>query len=229
VLDLLCGPAVPYGAQLQARGTKYKPFIEDEIDLLRGRDDGIGRDDLAWYLFDIPAGRAGLTRALLLFVLIAVLGWQLWRGERPFPVRRVTVLAGAALLSLAWNGHAAGGEGVSGAVRLPVARRLDVWGNTSRVFVETKKETLPECGSVRLSIPSPCQHALACECGASDESGELGRGLVVGPQKIGGQHERAAIYRAGNDIGVMVRMDLCFACQAQPIARCDQGKHHVMA
>jgi len=104
-----------------------------------------------------------------------------------------------------------------------------VWGNTSRVFVETKKETLPECGSVKLSIPSPCQHAFACECGASDESGELGRGLVVGPQKIGGQHERAAIYGAGNDIGVMVRTDLCFACQAQPIARCDQGEHHVMA
>ena len=78
----------------------------------------LGRDDLAWYLFDIPAGRAGLTRALLLVVLIAVLGWRLWRGERPFPVRRVTVLAGVALLSLAWNGHAAGGEGVSGTVRL---------------------------------------------------------------------------------------------------------------
>jgi putative copper resistance protein D len=79
---------------------------------------GLGRDDLAWYLFDIPAGCAGLTRALLLVVLIAVLGWRLWRGERPFPVRRVTVLAGVALLSLAWNGHAAGGDGVSGAVRL---------------------------------------------------------------------------------------------------------------
>lgn len=78
----------------------------------------LARDDLAWYLFDIPAGRAGLTRAFLLVLLLAVLGWQLWRGERPFPVRRVTVLAGAALLSLAWNGHAAGGEGVSGAVRL---------------------------------------------------------------------------------------------------------------
>lgn len=79
---------------------------------------GLGRDDLAWYLFDIPAGRAGLTRALLLFVLIAVLGWQLWRGERPFPIRRVTLLAGVALVSLAWNGHAASGEGVSGTVRL---------------------------------------------------------------------------------------------------------------
>ncbi|QJQ97513.1 copper homeostasis membrane protein CopD [Halomonas sp. PGE1] len=78
----------------------------------------LGRDDLAWYLFDVPAGFAGLTRALLLVVLIAVLGWRLWRGERPFPVRRVTVLAGVALLSLAWNGHAAGGDGVSGAVRL---------------------------------------------------------------------------------------------------------------
>lgn len=78
----------------------------------------LGRDDLAWYLFDVPAGRAGLTRALLLVVLIAVLGWRLWRGERPFPIRRVTLLAGVALVSLAWNGHAASGEGVSGTVRL---------------------------------------------------------------------------------------------------------------
>jgi putative copper resistance protein D len=78
----------------------------------------LGQDDLAWYLFDIPAGRAGLIRALLLVLLIAVLGWQLRRGERPFPVRLVTLLSGVALVSLAWNGHAAGGEGVNGAVRL---------------------------------------------------------------------------------------------------------------
>lgn len=78
----------------------------------------LSRGDLGWYLFDTSVGRAGLVRALLLVLLIAVLGRQLWRDERPFPVRRVTVLAGVALLSLAWNGHAAGGEGVSGTVRL---------------------------------------------------------------------------------------------------------------
>lgn len=76
------------------------------------------RDDLAWYLFDASAGRAGLTRTFLLILLIAVLGWQLRHGERPVPVRRVTLLAALALASLAWNGHAAGGEGVSGTVRL---------------------------------------------------------------------------------------------------------------
>lgn len=78
----------------------------------------LARDDLAWYLFDIPAGRAGLTRAFLLVLLLAVLGWQSQRAERPFPIRRVTLLAGVALVSLAWNGHAASGEGVSGTVRL---------------------------------------------------------------------------------------------------------------
>lgn len=78
----------------------------------------LAREDLTWYLFDSSAGRAGLTRALLLVLLIAILGWQLWRDERRFPIRRVTLLAGMALASLAWNGHAAGGEGVSGTVRL---------------------------------------------------------------------------------------------------------------
>ena len=79
---------------------------------------GIMGVDLAWYLFDTAAGRAGLTRAFLLVLLLAVLGWQSQRAERPFPIRRVTLLAGVALVSLAWNGHAASGEGVSGTVRL---------------------------------------------------------------------------------------------------------------
>lgn len=43
VLDFLCGPTVLYDAQLQARGAKYKLFTEDEIDLLRCRDNSIGR------------------------------------------------------------------------------------------------------------------------------------------------------------------------------------------
>lgn len=78
----------------------------------------LARDDFTWYLFDTSAGRAGLMRAFLLSLLIVVLGWQLQHSERPIPVRRVTLLAAMALASLAWNGHAAGGEGVSGTVRL---------------------------------------------------------------------------------------------------------------
>src|SRR5690606_34466444 len=57
-------------------------------------------------------------RAFLLVLLVAVLGWHLRNRERPLPVRQVIVLAAGALASLAWNGHAAGGEGVSGILRL---------------------------------------------------------------------------------------------------------------
>lgn len=78
----------------------------------------LARDDLTWYLFDASAGRAGLTRTFLLILLVALLGWQLRHDERPAPIRRVTLLAALVLASLAWNGHAAGGEGVSGTVRL---------------------------------------------------------------------------------------------------------------
>src|SRR3546814_14776361 len=47
-----------------------------------------------------------------------VLGWHRRRGkvETAFPL--AATLAGGALASLAWNGHAAAGEGVAGAVRL---------------------------------------------------------------------------------------------------------------
>lgn len=76
------------------------------------------RDDLAWYLFDTPAGRAGLARAFLLVLLVAVLGWHWRHRERPLPIRQVSLLAAGALASLAWSGHAAGGEGASGIFRL---------------------------------------------------------------------------------------------------------------
>mgnify|MGYP002620271958 CR=1 FL=1 len=96
----------------------------------------LARDDVAWYLFDTAAGRAGLTRALLLVLLLAVLGWQSRRAERPFPIRRVTLLAGVALVSLAWNGHAAGGEGVTGTVRLlaGIAHLLAAGGWIGAIF-----------------------------------------------------------------------------------------------
>ena len=76
------------------------------------------RDDLAWYAFDVAAGRANLVRVFLLLLLSALLGWQARRPARPFPLRRVTALAGMALLTLAWNGHAAAGEGLGATVRL---------------------------------------------------------------------------------------------------------------
>lgn len=76
------------------------------------------RDDLAWYLFDTSAGRSGLTRAFLLVLLVAVLSWHWRHRERPLPIRQVSLLAAGALASLAWSGHAAGGEGASGIFRL---------------------------------------------------------------------------------------------------------------
>lgn len=78
----------------------------------------LAREDLTWYLFDTAAGRADLARAFFLVLLSVILGWQLWRNKHRFPVKRVTLLAGMVLASLAWKGHAASGEGVSGAMRL---------------------------------------------------------------------------------------------------------------
>jgi len=78
----------------------------------------LDRTSLGWYLFETAAGRAALARTILLVVLIAFLGWQSRRQERSFFSPLVTVLSGGALLTLAWNGHAAAGEGASGTLRL---------------------------------------------------------------------------------------------------------------
>lgn len=73
---------------------------------------------LGWYLLETSAGRAAMARGALLLALMFVLGWHRRRGkvEPAFPL--AVTLAGGALASLAWNGHAAAGEGVAGAVRL---------------------------------------------------------------------------------------------------------------
>lgn len=78
----------------------------------------LDRATLGWYLFETAAGRAALARTALLVVLIAFLGWQSRREERSFFSPLVTALAGCALLTLAWNGHAAAGEGAPGVLRL---------------------------------------------------------------------------------------------------------------
>ena len=78
----------------------------------------VDRASLGWYLLETSAGRAAMARGALLLALIFVLGWHRRRGkvEPAFPL--AVTLAGGALASLAWNGHAAAGEGVAGAVRL---------------------------------------------------------------------------------------------------------------
>src|SRR5690625_3511846 len=78
----------------------------------------VDRESLGWYLFETSAGRAAMARGALLVILMFVLGWHRRRGkmERAFPL--AATLAGGALASLAWNGHAAAGEGVAGGVRL---------------------------------------------------------------------------------------------------------------
>ena len=78
----------------------------------------VDRGSLGWYLLETSAGRAAIARGALLLALMFVLGWHRRRGqvEPAFPL--AATLAGGALASLAWNGHAAAGEGVAGAVRL---------------------------------------------------------------------------------------------------------------
>ncbi|WP_024889949.1 copper homeostasis membrane protein CopD [Luteimonas huabeiensis] len=78
----------------------------------------VDRGSLGWYLLETSAGRAAMARGALLLALMFVLGWHRRRGkvEPAFPL--AVALAGGALASLAWNGHAAAGEGVAGAVRL---------------------------------------------------------------------------------------------------------------
>ncbi|GGK06136.1 copper homeostasis membrane protein CopD [Luteimonas terricola] len=78
----------------------------------------VDRASLGWYLLETSAGRAAMARGALLLALMFVLGWHRRRGkvEPAFPL--AATLAGGALASLAWNGHAAAGEGLAGAVRL---------------------------------------------------------------------------------------------------------------
>ena len=69
-------------------------------------------------VLDTAAGRAGLLRVLSLALLLGLI----WLGD---PISRL-IYSGVALASLAWAGHAAGGEGWSGAVHL-AADVLHLW------------------------------------------------------------------------------------------------------
>ncbi|KGM51614.1 transporter [Lysobacter concretionis Ko07 = DSM 16239] len=78
----------------------------------------VDRGSLGWYLLETSAGRAAIARGALLLALMFVLGWHRRRGKVELAFPLAATLAGGALASLAWNGHAAAGEGVAGAVRL---------------------------------------------------------------------------------------------------------------
>ena len=69
-------------------------------------------------VLDTAAGRAGLLRILVLSLLLRLI-------QRSGPISRL-ISSGAALASLAWAGHAAGGEGWNGAVHL-TADILHLW------------------------------------------------------------------------------------------------------
>jgi putative copper resistance protein D len=78
----------------------------------------VDRASLGWYLFETSAGLAAAARGALLAILIVMLGCQRRRGKVESAFPQLALVAGGALASLAWNGHAAAGEGASGALRL---------------------------------------------------------------------------------------------------------------
>ncbi|HRN60825.1 MAG TPA: copper homeostasis membrane protein CopD [Chiayiivirga sp.] len=78
----------------------------------------VDRESLGWYLLDTSGGRAAMARGALLVVLMFVLEWHRRRGKSGSAFPLAAMLAGGALATLAWNGHAAAGEGLTGTVRL---------------------------------------------------------------------------------------------------------------
>lgn len=73
-------------------------------------------DSVRWYLLALPVGAATLVRGA---VLLALLGLQAVPRLPSMPRRlAMGLLAAIALASLAWNGHAAAGEGLRGQLRL---------------------------------------------------------------------------------------------------------------
>ncbi|SFN64513.1 copper homeostasis membrane protein CopD [Dokdonella immobilis] len=78
----------------------------------------VDRASLGWYLLETPAGRAAMVRGALLVALVFVFGWHRRRSQPGSVFPLAATLAGGALATLAWNGHAAAGEGLWGVLRL---------------------------------------------------------------------------------------------------------------
>lgn len=75
-------------------------------------------DAFGWYLLETPAGLAWIVRTALLLAIAGLL----WSPARRHALgsRLVGLLAGAALMTLLWNGHAAASEGTASALRLTI-------------------------------------------------------------------------------------------------------------
>lgn len=71
---------------------------------------------VAWFTTATPVGEAALVRALALLAMLPLLA----ASAKVAGARRVILLplSAVALASLAWNGHAAAGDGIRGALRL---------------------------------------------------------------------------------------------------------------
>lgn len=77
----------------------------------------LSRDDFSWYLLHTSSGRAAMARWAALTLMVLALIWKRQPGKG-LPIRAISITAGVALATLAWNGHAAAGDGISGGVRL---------------------------------------------------------------------------------------------------------------
>ncbi|HEL2979837.1 TPA: copper homeostasis membrane protein CopD [Stenotrophomonas maltophilia] len=126
VLMLLFGrllfvrPGLPHGISLALAAVALILVVTDAATRLSGVL-GISAVDIdggtaRWFLTGTPVGEAGLLRILALLAMLPLLA-----VNRPVQgLRRLALLvfSAATLASLAWNGHAAAGDGFAGRLRL---------------------------------------------------------------------------------------------------------------
>ncbi|WP_019337207.1 copper homeostasis membrane protein CopD [Stenotrophomonas geniculata] len=126
VLMLLFGrllfvrPGLPRGISLALAVVALILVVTDAASRLSGvlgiSPFDIDGETARWFLTGTPVGEAGLLRILALLAMLPLLA-----VKRPVQgLRRLALLAfsAATLASLAWNGHAAAGDGLAGRLRL---------------------------------------------------------------------------------------------------------------
>ncbi|MGE8270649.1 MAG: copper homeostasis membrane protein CopD [Stenotrophomonas geniculata] len=126
VLMLLFGrllfvrPGLPRGISLALAVVALILVVTDAASRLSGvlgiSPFDIDGETARWFLTGTPVGEAGLLRILALLAILPLLA-----VKRPVQgLRRLALLAfsAATLASLAWNGHAAAGDGLAGRLRL---------------------------------------------------------------------------------------------------------------
>ncbi|MCI1053159.1 copper homeostasis membrane protein CopD [Stenotrophomonas maltophilia] len=126
VLMLLFGrllfvrPALPRGVSLALALIALAVVVADAASQLSGvlgiSPFDIDGETARWFLTGTPVGEAGLLRILALLAMLPLLA-----VNRPVQgLRRLAllILTAVPLASLAWNGHAAAGDGLAGRLRL---------------------------------------------------------------------------------------------------------------